>query len=480
MMKRLFCLTIKTFTMKTINIFKIVAVFLYIGMFTACVQDDDYSVPTDLGVTENLKLQELLGNSEYTELTIAELKNQFSTGAANQILSKVYVKGYVVSSDESGNFYKEFYIQDDPTNPTAGIKIVLNMSDTFAKYNFGREVYINLEGLFVGETNSYDGVIALGGSEDGSEIGSISVNQIINQVFRSKNTMTISPLPINVALVNNTHVGMFIQLDNMEFTASLEGESYVNSDDSFDSPRIMQSCEGIGYKNFILETSTFADFKNFILPTGNGVISGMITKDYDGDNIVMALNSPNDVDFSSERCTPLDTSLFTTVFEEDFETANDNSNLDIPNWTNFAEAGGELWTEQVSSGLKFAEFSCASTGDASNIGWLVSPGIDMDAQTSEFLDFQTAKKSITSNFNKIEVFVSTDYDGADVLAATWEPISANLVTMGDSSSVFVNSGFIDVSSYIGTLYVAFKVTGAGTDPLLDGTYRVDNVRVLGM
>ena len=251
-MKRLFCLTIKTITMKTINIFKIVAVFLYIGMFTACVQDDDYSVPTDLGVTENLKLEELLGNSEYSDLTIAEVNILLSTGGANQILSKVYVKGYVISSDESGNFYKEFYIQDDPTNPTAGIKVVLNMSDTFAKYNFGREVYINLEGLFVGETNSYDGVIALGGSEDGSEIGSISVNQIINQVFRSKNTMTISPLPINVALVNNTHVGMFIQLDNMEFTASLEGESYVNSDDSFDSPRIMQSCEGIGYKNFIL------------------------------------------------------------------------------------------------------------------------------------------------------------------------------------------------------------------------------------
>jgi len=466
--------------MKTINIIKVAAIFLFVGVFTACVQDDDFSVPTDLGVTENLKLQELLGNPEYTELSMTELKNQFSSGGANQILSKVYVKGYVVSSDESGNFYKEFYIQDAPTNPTAGIKVVLNMSDTFTKFNFGREVYINLEGLFIGETNSYDGIVALGGSENGSEIESISVNQIINQVFRSENTMTISPLPVNVALVNNAHVGMFVQLDNMEFTASLAGESYVDSNDDFDSPRIMQSCEGIGYKNFILESSTFADFKNFILPTGNGVISGIITKDYDGDNIVMALNSPDDVDFNSDRCIPLDTSLFTTVFEEDFETANDNSNLDIPNWTNFAEAGGELWTEQVSSGLKFAEFSCASTGDASNIGWLVSPGIDMDTQTSEFLDFQTAKKSISSNFNKIEVFVSSDFDGSDVLGATWVPINANLVTMGDSSNVFVNSGFVDISSYIGVLHVAFKVTGAGTDPLLDGTYRVDNVRVLGM
>lgn len=466
--------------METINIFKIVAVIFFVGVFTACVQDDDYSVPSDLGVTENLKLQELLGDSEFTELTISEVKNQFSTGGANQILSKVYVKGYVVSSDESGNFYKEFYIQDHPTNPTAGIKVVLNMSDTFTKYNFGREVYINLEGLYVGETNSFDGVIALGGNEDGSELGQISVNQIINQVFRSKNTLAISPLPVNVALVNNAHIGMFVRLDNMEFASSLAGQSYVNSNDDFDSSRIMQACEGIGYKNFILETSTFADFKNLILPTGNGAISGIVTNDYDGDNMVIALNSPNDVDFNSERCTPLDTSLFTTVFEEDFESANDNSNLDIPNWTNFAEEGGELWTEQVSSGLKFSEFKCSGTSDITNIGWLVSPGINMDVQTSEFLDFKTAKQSITSNFNSIEVFVSTDYDGSDVLAATWDPISANLVTMSDSSNVFVNSGFIDISMYTGTLYVAFKVIGSGTDPLLDGTYRVDNVRVLGM
>ena len=52
----------------------------------------------------------------------------------------------------------------------------------------------------------------------------------------------------------------------------------------------------------------------------------------------------------------------------------------MPGWTNFAEEGGEHWTEQVFSGNGYAEFSSYLTGDNVNIGWLISPGIDMDAQ----------------------------------------------------------------------------------------------------
>ena len=44
--------------MKTKNLFKVAALFLFVGMFTACVQDDDYSVPTDLGVIENRNLSQ--------------------------------------------------------------------------------------------------------------------------------------------------------------------------------------------------------------------------------------------------------------------------------------------------------------------------------------------------------------------------------------------------------------------------------------
>ena len=91
-------------------------------------------------------------------MTISEVKNLFVGGEVNEIESNLVVRGYVSSSDFSGNFYKEFYMQDEIENPTAGIKVSINQVDSYNQFNVGREVYIKLQGLSIGETNSGDGV----------------------------------------------------------------------------------------------------------------------------------------------------------------------------------------------------------------------------------------------------------------------------------------------------------------------------------
>ena len=45
-------------------------------------------------------------------------------------------------------------------------------------------------------------------------------------------------------------------------------------------------CSGFSYATFLLETSSFANFANDILPSGGGTISGIVSKDYFGDNLV--------------------------------------------------------------------------------------------------------------------------------------------------------------------------------------------------
>ena len=192
----------------------------------------------------------------------------------------------------------------------------------------------------------------------------------------------------------------------------------------------------------------------------------------------MALNSTDDVEFDQAKCEPLDINDFVVIMEEDFNDAVDNTDLDLPGWTNFAEEGGEHWTEQVFSGNGYAEFSSYLTGDNVNIGWLISPGIDMDAQENEFLNFKTAQHHLDSSDNTLEVFVSTDFDGSDVMGATWMPISATLASQSNSWYDFVDSGLIDISEYTGTLYVGYKVTGSGTDTQLDGAYHVEDFVIL--
>jgi hypothetical protein len=453
--------------------------------FTSCVEDGDFTVPQSIGAEENAAVETIEAeladpNSGLTEISIANLAGLVVNGQATEITSNIVVKGYVTSSDETGNFYKEFFIQDKPENPTAAIKVALELVDSYNKFNIGREVYVRLNGLYVGEVRSGDGVATIGGdkNDDGDEVENLSLNQLETQLFRSSNTETIVPLSVKFSEINDSHIGMFIQVDNAQFPTTLAGKTYVDANDQFDTQRTLQSCDGFGFTTFILETSAFASFKFATLPAGGGSIAGVVSKTFNGSDLVLALNSNADVDMSGSRCTPLDINDFSVIVEEDFDSGVDNSTFNFPGWTNFAEEGSELWTEQVFSGNGYAEFSSFRSGDDVNIAWLISPGIDMDAQTNEFLNFQVAQHHLDSVDNTLELFVSTDYDGSNVAAATWQPVSANLPVPSDSWYAFKDSGLVDLSTYTGTLYVGFKVTGSGNDDTLDGAYMIDDFKVL--
>lgn len=471
--------------MKTNNLLKVV-IFAFAIAFTACVQDDDFNTPSDLGEAENTRLTTLLNDTSFTEVSIDYVKGLFVDGEVHHITSDIYVKGYVVSSDEQGNFYKEFYIQNEPANPTAAIKVVLNVSDAFAKYNFGREVYINLKDLHVGETNSGDGVIAIGGGADadGDELEEVTEARANLQVLRSETTAVVTGLPVTFSAIGDTHIGMYVTVNDMQFPTNLAGNSpFVSPFDDFDSQRTMESCEGFGYANFILETSTFASFKDAMIPAGGGMISGVISKDYNGDNTVMVLNSVEDVMLNNTRCTPLDLADFTTtLLDEDFESMTNNADVSGNGWTNFATAGGNLWEVETTndsgnSGSKIASIGAYNSNDNSNIAWLISPAIDLDAQGVEILTFQTSNSF--SDGSELEVLISNDWDGntANIATATWNTVPVGVVQDGEYYQNWVDSN-VELTSFSGTSYIAFKYVGGDDGTNIDGTYELDNVKVL--
>lgn len=448
---------------------------------TSCVQDDDFVVPSSLGEEENERLKTLLANA--TEVSIADVKAMYQEGDFIEAVdTDIYVKGYVSSSDQTGNFFKEFFLQDSPSNPTGAIKVILNQVDTYNQFNLGREVYINLKGLFIGEERVGNGVTTIGGGTEtdqyGTTVSSLNQNQIKLSVLRSENTMDITPLVVKFSEITNSHVGLLVSLENVEFADNLAGKRYFDPVQDFDTQRSLQVCDGFNYTQFKLETSAFANFQNELLPTGNGTVTAVVGKTFDGSSLILALNTTDDVSLIGERCSLLNPANFTTIFEEDFESATNNTNFNFVGWTNFAEAGSWVWREKIFSGNGYTEFSTFNSGSPSNIAWLVTPGFDMDAQDNEFLNFKTAQHHLDSPNNTLEVFVSTDYDGTNVLAATWIPVSATLASQNSDWYDFVDSGLIDLSSYTGTLYIAFKAVGSGTDTTLDGAYQVDDFNII--
>lgn len=467
--------------MKTNKFLTLILALVATLAITSCVQDDDYTVPSSLGNEENAGLQALLNNA--TEVSIETVKAMYQEGTfIEAVETDIYVKGYVSSSDQTGNFFKEFYIQDSPSNPTGALKVILNQVDTYNQFNFGREVYISLKGLFIGEERVGNGVTTIGGGTEtdqyGTTVVSLNENQIRQSLLRSENTMDMMPLVLTFSGITNSNVGVLVSVENVEFAANLAGEAYFDPTQVYDTQRTLQSCGGFDYTEFKLETSGFANFQNQLLPTGNGTITAVVSKTFDGASLILALNSTDDVNLTGERCSLLDPSDFTVIFGEDFESAVNNTDLDFPGWTNFNEEGSYKWREKTYSGNGYTEFSTYNSGSPVNIAWLVTPGLDMDAQNNEFLSFKTAQHHLDSPDNTIEMFISTDYDGSDVLAATWEPVAANFASQANDWYAFVDSGLIDVSSYSGTIYVAFKVVGSGTDTTLDGAYQIDDFNMI--
>ncbi len=167
------------------------------------------------------------------------------------------------------------------------------------------------------------------------------------------------------------------------------------------------------------------------------------------------------------------------LFNEDFPEAEItyNADFDFAGWTNFAEAGTKKWIERDFNGSGYIQFSSFGSGQLSNIGWAITPAINMDATTNEVFSFKSASNFVSDASNKLEVLISTNFDGTNVLAATWTPLSAVVANQTTNNYTYIPSGEINLSSYSGNIHIAFKVTGSGSNTNLDGLFQVDDVKV---
>ena len=432
----------------------------------SCVQDDDYAVPQSIGLEENQKLVELLAeieNGSADLMTISEVKNLFVNGEVNEIESNLVVRGFVSSSDYTGNFYKEFYMQDEIENPSAGIKISINQVDSYNQFNVGREVYIKLQGLSIGETNSGDGVIAIGGGGNaaGDEVSEISENRASDCILRSSNSFSLVPLALNLSDINDSHIGLYVSGLSAQFSAGLDGLTYVDPDEDYDTQRDLESCVDSG--TLKLETSAFSNFNDSMLPTdGSGTISGIITRDYFGDNRVMMLNTKDDVNFDSSRCDPL--------FADDFSSNNLN------NWMVVNVNGEQEWEiTPYGNPAPSAKISGYSGGSNANEDWLITNSIDVSSLSTVTLNFQSV---VRYNGPSLEVYASSDYSGGDPTTdGNWSELSVILDTDNSSWSSWTDSGNVDLSSYAGgNLYIAFKYVSTSS---ASATYEIDNVLLTG-
>lgn len=103
--------------------------------------------------------------------TIQELAQMYKTGKPFVVNTDLIIGGRVISTDQPGNFYKSFYIQDE----TAGIEIKVGRNALYNDYKQGQWVYVNCRDLYVGmygyKAGSYggSGMVQIGFSDPTGE-----------------------------------------------------------------------------------------------------------------------------------------------------------------------------------------------------------------------------------------------------------------------------------------------------------------------
>ena len=110
-------------------------------VFTLKYQD----TPLDQPVTDEYALARF-GADAFT--TIADLKKLYvKHGEPVEIFDSIVIRGEVTSSDESGNVYREMFLQD----ATGAIDFKIGRSSSYDDYKPGQILYVNCNGLVLGE-----------------------------------------------------------------------------------------------------------------------------------------------------------------------------------------------------------------------------------------------------------------------------------------------------------------------------------------
>lgn len=225
--------------------------------------------------------------------TISELKALYDQSRdTNQIVTDVIIKATVISSDETGNFYKKLVLQDS----TGGIEFQIDQSDIYVQYPVGSELLVKCKGLFLG---TYGRVIQLGSSLLNGSVQRIPAPLVSEYFFITGKKNNITPDTVTIAdLADANYVNTLVAIKGVQFAEGQAGfATYADAVAKTTQNRtIVENASG---KTIILRNSGFASFAGDTLPTKSGTIVAVFSV-FNSDKQLF-IRDLNDVMFDKER-----------------------------------------------------------------------------------------------------------------------------------------------------------------------------------
>lgn len=176
--------------------------------------------------------------------SIADLAAMYTVGNQFEIEDDIVICGKVSTSDQSGNFYRSLYIQDE----TGGIELKIGKTGLYNEYKPGQTVYVKCKGLWLGmygyqSPGSFgggNGMVQLGSNDptDEYETSYIEVQYLIDQhIFKGEEGEPLEPVTVpeselpgtDDTQATNKYVGRLITLENLTYADEIFTLLYINT-----------------------------------------------------------------------------------------------------------------------------------------------------------------------------------------------------------------------------------------------------------
>jgi|GEM_PF-593508 len=223
-----------------------------------------------------------------SNITLPEVKNLYQGSQVEFGINNNYItEGYVISSDENGNFEDTLVIQDKIENPTAGIRILLDNDAVSQQYKVGDKVIIKLDKLYM---DMVDGGLAVGYPKTNS-VTKITEGDEVNFVFNTNENETIIPTSILISdILNASYINTLVKVENVQLASNEIGKAYTFYTGQNDAIRTLETC---GETNKLgVFTNGNASFANEKFPDGHGAITGVLTTN-------LEIRNTDDVQFTN-------------------------------------------------------------------------------------------------------------------------------------------------------------------------------------
>ena len=259
---------------------------LFTSILAASCVDRDFAEPP-------FPVEEEINITSDQLITIQEVKDLRSAGEEfHNIAMDKYIRATVVGDDQSGNIFKTLIIQDE----TGGIAIIIDEVELWNRFFVGKEVFINLENMWIGDFNNLP---QLGFEPVNEGIARIPA-ELLNDVITIGETLGApAPAVKTIGSLTENDLNTLIRIEDVQFVTGSANALYANS--STDPPssvnNFLEDCNG---NEIIVRSSGFSSFADELTPDGKGSITAILG--IFGNDLQLTIRDLEDVELNDTRC----------------------------------------------------------------------------------------------------------------------------------------------------------------------------------